>query len=114
MTFLYYILLVLHFIGWGIVLGGTVTNLRKPRIVPGVLHGALTALISGILMVGLAEGVLDLDVNQMKIGIKLIIALVLTGLIIWTGRREKEPTRGTIGLVTALTTINIAIAALWR
>lgn len=114
MTFAYYLLLVLHFIGWGIVLGGTVTNLRTPRIAPGVLHGALTALISGILMVGLAEGVLDVDVNQMKIGIKLVIALVLTGLIIWTGRRETEPTRRIIGLIAALTTINIAIAALWR
>ncbi len=49
------ILVVLHLLGWAIVLGGTLVNLRAPKIAPGVLHGALTALVTGILIVGVSE-----------------------------------------------------------
>ncbi len=114
MTFVYYLLLFLHFVGWAIVLGGTVTNLRTPRLANGVLHGALTALISGILMTGVAEMGDGLpDLNYMKIGIKLVIAAVVTVLVIVAARR-KEPSRALLGSIAALTAVNIAIAALWR
>ena len=114
MTFVYYLLLFLHFVGWAIVLGGTVTNLRTPRLAPGVLHGALTALVTGVLMTGVAEmGDGMPDLNYMKIGIKLLVAAVVTVLVIVAARR-KEPTRGLIGAIAALTALNIAIAALWR
>ena len=114
MTFVFYLLLFLHFVGWAIVLGGTVTNLRTPRLAPGVLHGALTALITGILMTGVAEMSDDLGTpNHMKIGVKLVIAVVITVLVIMAARR-KEPSRALIGSIAALTAVNIAIAALWR
>ncbi|WP_413452213.1 hypothetical protein AA0Y32_11950 [Georgenia phoenicis] len=114
MTVVYYLLLFLHFVGWAIVLGGTVTNLRTPRLAPGVLHGALTALLTGILMTGVAEMSDDLpSLNYMKIGIKLVIAAVITALVI-VANRKKEPSRALIGSIAALTALNIAIAALWR
>ncbi|WP_324649668.1 hypothetical protein [Georgenia sp. H159] len=113
MTFVYYLLLFLHFVGWAIVLGGTVTNLRTPKLATGVLHGVLTALITGILMVGVAEAALDFDVNHMKIGIKLVVAAVVTALVV-VASRKKDPSRALIGSIAALTTLNIAIAALWR
>ncbi|MEE6280704.1 hypothetical protein [Georgenia sunbinii] len=113
MTILYNVLLVLHLVGWAIVLGGTVTNIRKPRIAPGVLHGALTALVTGILMVGVAEAALDTDINHMKIGIKLVIAAIVTVLVILAGRRKDGPTSGAVGAIAGLTVVNIAIAVLW-
>lgn len=113
MTVLYNVLLVLHLVGWAIVLGGTVTNIRKPRIAPGVLHGALTALVTGILMVGLAEGPLDYDVNHVKVAVKLIIAALVTVLVILAGRRKDGPTSGAVGLIAGLTVVNIAVAVLW-
>ncbi len=112
MDLLYSIFLVLHFLGWGIVLGGTIVNLRTPRIAPGVLHGALTALITGILLVGLAEGVLDKDIDTTKIAVKLIIAVVVTALVIVANRKEK-PSRGMVGGIAALTAVNIVVAAIW-
>jgi len=113
MTFLYYALLFLHFVGWAVVLGGTVTNLRTPRLAPGVLHGALTAFVTGILMVGIGEAVLDYDYNHMKIGIKLAVAAVVVALTVIASRR-KDPSRRLIGAIALLTTLNIALAAMWR
>lgn len=114
MTAVYYLLLFLHFVGWAIVLGGTVTNLRTPRLAPGVLHGALTALVTGVLMTGVAEMGDGLpDLNYMKVGIKLVIAVVITALVV-VASRKKDPSRALIGSIAALTALNIAIAALWR
>lgn len=112
MDVLYSILLLLHFLGWAIVLGGTLVNIGTPRIAPGVLHGVLTALITGLLMTGLAEGPLDKDINNIKIGIKLVIAVVITVMVILAARKEK-PSKGEVGTISGLTAINIAIAALW-
>ena len=46
MDLVYNVLVVLHLIGWAIVLGGTLVNLRTPKIATGVLHGILTALVT--------------------------------------------------------------------
>jgi hypothetical protein len=114
MTVVYYLLLFLHLVGWAIVLGGTVTNLRTPRLAPGVLHGVLTALVTGVLMTGVAEMGDGLpDLSYPKIGTKLVIAVAVTALVV-VASRKKEPSRGLIGAIAALTTLNVAIAALWR
>ena len=107
------IFLVIHMIGWAIVLGGTLTSMREPRIAKGVTHGALTALVAGIILVGLAE-MGDGDVNHIKIGVKLVVALVITVMTIWGSRNEEKVTTGFLGGVAGLTVLNIAIAVLWR
>ena len=45
-----------------------------------MLHGVLTQLVTGVLLVGLAEGVdsLDRSVDRTKIGVKLVVTLVIT------------------------------------
>jgi hypothetical protein len=107
------ILLVIHMIGWAIVLGATVTNLRPPRIAKGVTHGALTALVAGILLVGVAE-MGDRDVDNVKIAVKLVVALAVTALAIYGARREERATTALVGSVAGLTVLNIAVAVLWR
>ncbi|MFC4554329.1 hypothetical protein [Georgenia faecalis] len=114
MATLYSVLVVLHLIGWAIVLGGTLTNLRPPRIAKGVLHGALTALVTGLLLVGLASGPLDYDLNHVKIGVKLVIAVVVTALVVVASRRKERVTTGMVGSIAALTAVNVALAVLWR
>jgi hypothetical protein len=109
------VLVVLHLIGWAIVLGGTLVNLRTPKIATGVLHGALTALITGILIVGVAEMSDDLrDPNMVKIAVKLVIALVVTALVVVGQRRPEKVTTGYLGAIAGLTALNVAIAVLWR
>ncbi|SED65763.1 hypothetical protein [Ruania alba] len=114
MEIVYGILLVLHLIGWALVLGGAVYGMRPVSLNKGMLHGILTALIAGILMVGLASAGLAADEpNNIKIGVKLVIALVVTGLIIFGNRNSEKVTRGYLGAIAGLTTVNIAIAVLW-
>lgn len=109
------VLVVLHLLGWAIVLGGTLVNLRTPKIATGVLHGALTALVTGILIVGVSEMSDDLrDPNMVKIGVKLVIALVVTGLVVLGQRRPEKVTTGFLGAIAGLTALNVAIAVLWR
>jgi len=111
---LFDLVLVLHLVGWAIVLGGTLTNLRTPKIAVGVLHGALTALVTGIVMVGLAEsGAVDEDFSMAKFGTKLVIALVVTGLVVVGGRKPERVTRQLVGAIAGLTLVNVAIAVLW-
>ena len=114
MKLFFNILLVLHLLGWAIVLGGTLTNLRTPKIAAGVLHGALTALVTGIVMVGLAEsGAVDENFSMAKFGVKLIIALVVTGLVVVGTRKPERVTRQLVGAIAGLTVVNVAIAVLW-
>jgi len=115
METLYNLLVVLHLVGWAIVLGGTLVNLRTPKIATGVLHGILTALVTGILLVGIASASDDVhDPNTTKISVKLVVALVVTGLVVYGTRRPEKVTRGLVGAIAGLTVVNVAIAVLWR
>ena len=94
MDTLYDILLVLHLLGWAVVLGGAVASLRKPVIPRGMLHGILTALVTGVAMVGLASSGLAADEpDNVKIAVKLLIALAVTALVVLGGRRERVEQR---------------------
>lgn len=108
------LLVVLHLLGWAIVLGGTLTNLRTPRIAPGVLHGVLTALVTGVAMVGLASsGVVDENFDNVKIAVKLFVAIVATGLVLFGVNRPERVTRGLVGAIAGLVVINVSVAVLW-
>ena len=114
MTVVYHLLLVLHLIGWAIVLGGSLTRLAKPAIATGMLHGILTALVTGIAMVGIASsGLVDEHVDNAKFGIKLVIALVVTALVVIGTRTPSKADRRLVGSIAGLTIANIAIAVLW-
>lgn len=116
MNIIFNILLVLHLLGWAIVLGGVLTNLRTPRIAPGVLHGALTALITGIALVGLlSSGLTDHDEepNSLKFAIKLLVAVVVTGLVLVGNNRPERVTRPLLGAIAGLVVLNVGIAVLW-
>ncbi|HEY5515572.1 MAG TPA: hypothetical protein VIK12_05130 [Pengzhenrongella sp.] len=108
------ILLVLHLLGWALVLGGTLTNLRTPRIAPGVLHGILTALVTGIVMAGLiSSGATDEDPNNPKFAVKLVVAAVATGLVIFGSTRPERVTRRLLLGIAVLVVLNVSIAVLW-
>jgi hypothetical protein len=115
MKLLFDVLLFLHLVGWAIVLGGTIVTLRDARLPKGALHGILTALVTGILMVGLAESSDELrDPDSAKMIVKLVVALVVTGLVVYGVRKPEKVTRGLAGAILGLTVVNVAIAAIWR
>lgn len=82
------ILLTLHLIGMAIIVGGYFTVIRSPRVVPGMLHAAYLQLITGLLLMGLAE-MGDGSVNHVKIGIKLVIAILVTVFVFIGNKKQK-------------------------
>lgn len=113
METLYDILLVLHLLGWAVVLGGAVASMRAPAIPRGMAHGILTALVTGIAMVGLASSGLAADEpDNAKIAVKLVIALAVTVLVVLGGRRSRVTT-GYLGAIAGLTVVDVVVAVLW-
>lgn len=107
------ILVVLHLISWAIVFGGALVSLRDPKLPKGVFHGALMALLTGILLVGVYEMADIADINHIKIGVKLIIAGVITALAAYGAFNQEKVTRGFLGALAGLTAVNVALAVLW-
>ncbi|PJE94771.1 hypothetical protein CUT44_26820 [Streptomyces carminius] len=106
----------LHIIGIGALLGGFMTQMKvmgagEARIVPAMLHGALTMLVTGVLLVGFNE-MDDQAVNNVKIAVKLAVLVVILVLVYVKRDEEKLPAPlfGTVGL---LTIANILIATMW-
>ncbi|MFI8350935.1 hypothetical protein [Streptomyces sp. NPDC085596] len=116
MTVLIHVFVGLHIIGIAALLGGFLTQMKAmgrgtARFVPAMLHGAITMLVTGVVLVGLNEAD-GHHVNNIKIGIKLALLIVILGLV-YVKRDEETVDKGMFGLVGALTTANIFIAVLW-
>lgn len=87
---------------------------KNPRTLnPGVMHAALTALIAGIVLVGL-HGVVkpDEELNHVVVGIKFIFLLIILVLGYVNLKKPTLPKNVWLTMIT-LTTTNILIAS-WR
>lgn len=106
--------LVLHFVGLASLLGGFLVQLKPPvKVVnAAMVHGALTQLVTGIALVGLETALEPDGLNYVKITVKLVILLVITGLVFRYRNIEQAPT-GVWGAIGGLTVANVAIAVLW-
>ncbi len=121
MDFLYNVFVALHFIGWAIVLGGYLASLRSPGLYKGVFHGALTALVAGIAMVGIGEASVwgDGGPDMAKIGVKLGVALVIAVLAFVAKRQGDKAADGAVApgvkhAIGGLTVLNVLVAVFWN
>ena len=117
MSVLYNIVVVIHLLGMAAVVGGYLTVLRQPRVLGIMRDGAGTALLAGIVLVGLAESdAVDKDLNHAKMGVKLVVALVVLALAIVGAKRDREgkDTALLAHLVGGLAILNVVVAAVWR
>ncbi|MGF1646323.1 MAG: hypothetical protein ACFCVF_05320 [Kineosporiaceae bacterium] len=107
------LVVVLHLVGMAGVVGGWLAHVRRPQVVPVMLHGALTALVTGILLVGLAyaRGEGD-DVDNVKITFKLAVALAVT-VLLWVNRRREDVPGPLVHLIGGLGVLNVTVAVLW-
>ena len=115
MEFLYNLIVVLHFVGLASLLGGVIVQMSSAEkgVNPAMLHGALTQLVTGVLLVGLAEsGAVDEDLDMTKISVKLLVVLVITALA-FIGRKKPLPQKGLWATIGALTLLNVVIAVFW-
>lgn len=76
-----------------------------------MLHGAFTMLVTGVALVGLNQAD-DQPVNNVKIGLKLALLIVILGLV-YVKRDDETVDKRLFGLVGLFTTANIFIAVLW-
>lgn len=116
MNVLLNVFVALHVIGIAALLGGFLTQMKAmgagtARMVPGMLHGALTMLVTGMALVGLnqAQGS---AVDNVKIGAKLALLVIVLGLV-YVKRDDERAGKGPFAAVGALTTANVFIAVLW-
>ncbi|RSS81620.1 hypothetical protein [Streptomyces sp. WAC06614] len=107
----------LHIIGIAALLGGFLGQMKAmgtgtARFTPGMLHGALTMLLTGMVLVGLRE----MDggsLHHVKIGVKLAVLFVVLALV-YVKRDEERVEKALFGAVGGLTVANIFIALLWH
>ena len=119
--FILHSFLVLHFIGLASLLGGFLTQMKAmgkglAAIVPAMVHGAWTMLITGVLMVGAREWMAvmawDDPLNHMKIGVKSLVVTLILVLVIHFKKKQTVSAKafGAIGLLTIL---NVVLAVFW-
>lgn len=115
------VLVILHLVGMAAVLGGFLTQMKAmakkaARIVPVMVHGAWTALITGILLVGVAQWRIGMganfEVDHTKIAVKSIIAAVILVLVI-INRKKDNVNTPIFGAIGALTLTNLVLAVIW-
>jgi protein-S-isoprenylcysteine O-methyltransferase Ste14 len=108
----------LHIIGIAALLGGFLTQLPvmgnsggHVRFVPGMLYGALTMLVTGVALTGIAHAD-DHHPSSVKLGVKLAVLIVILGLV-YVKRDEERVDPRAFAAVGVLTAVNIFIAVLW-
>lgn len=111
------VILALHIIGVAALLGGVLYQIRAiregtARVLPAILHGAWTMLVTGVLLVGL-QYPLGHDVNNVKIAVKLAVLLAI--IVIALVHRKRENLAGwVLPALGGLTVANVVIATVWR
>jgi hypothetical protein len=114
-------LVVLHLVGLSALLGGFLVQIKALRaktaeILPAMVHGAWTALVTGLLLVGVREWELAMgggeDLDHSKIAIKTVVVLIIVVLVML--KRKQKPVSGAIlGTVAGLTLLNVVLAVFW-
>ncbi len=115
MTFALSLLVFLHVLGAAAIFGGWLANFKTPTVNIWQWYGALLQLVTGLALVGLVEAQGG-DLNHIKIGVKVVIALGIA-VAAFIGRKKvksgEEVSTGIAHAVGGLALINIAIAVIW-
>ena len=106
-------LLVVHLMGFAALFGGAVVQVRdEVKVVnTAMLYGAMTQVVSGLLLVGVLEGQ-DVSVDRAKYAVKLVVALVVA-VLCWVNRSKVRVPGGLFNGIIALTIADVVIAVSW-
>ncbi len=78
-----------------------------------MVHGSLTSLVTGLLLVGLSYPLFDGEnIDNAKITVKLVVALVIA-VLVWVNRRKDAVPKGLLHGIGALALLNVTVAVLW-
>ena len=108
------LLVLAHLLGMAAIVGSAVFVARG-RVTPALLWGARAQVVTGLLLVGLAE-MGDDPVNHAKVGVKLLVALAVAACAEIAGAKARKGEGERPQLVQAagwLAVLNTAVAVLW-
>ena len=105
------VLLTAHLLGFAVLFGGLFVQFGQAdrTITPMIRWGARIVFLAGLLLVGVLESDDDITVNHAKIGIKLVIAFVVVGLVEANGRKPRL-SEAVYYAILGLTTVNVLVA----
>jgi hypothetical protein len=108
------IVFYLHLIGFALLLGGAVAQYLsgRLRINVAMLGGAVTQVVTGLILAvpfGLEP---DEKLNNTKLAVKLVIALMILAMTFFPRKREKV-NRGHFLAIIGLTLVNAGVAVFW-
>jgi hypothetical protein len=111
------ILLSLHFLGLALIVGAFFIQMRKKSdfAVTAVLTGAIAQVVTGLALVGVREAS-DLEVDHVKIAVKLGISLVVLVAAIVATIVQKRGGRVApwFHVAGGLAVVNVFVAVIWR
>jgi hypothetical protein len=118
MAVVYDLLVVLHLLGMAALVGGWLATTRGIGASEVMAWGARAQVLTGVVLVGLAEAVdsLDKHLDMTKIGVKLVVALAAAACIeIGRGRsRRGSSSRQLVTAAGLLGVVNVLVAVLWH
>jgi len=116
MEIVFDIVVVLHFVGLALLLGAFLVQVRDPQktVTRWMWDGALTQLLTGLIMDGMISGGLLGDeekeeLNNGKIGIKLVVVLIIA-VLAFIGKKRPAPQVGLWATIGLLTLVNVVVA----
>jgi hypothetical protein len=111
-----HIILAGHFLGLAAIVGAFFVQMRaQESFATGVvLTGAITQVVTGLALVGVRQAS-DLDVNNVKIAVKLGIAVVvlIAAIVAHVQRRRGGKVKPAFHTAGGLAVVNVLVAVLW-
>jgi hypothetical protein len=105
-----HLFLVIHILGIAALLAGFFTSMKDMKtgmkVNVGVLHGAYTMLITGLVMAGVSD---PAKLNAVVISLKTI-SLTVIFFIAYTYRKKETTPKWAVPVIFLLTTLNIVLA----
>lgn len=117
MDVLRHVVVLVHLVGFAVTFGAWATELftRGFRTTRLMDYGLLVSLATGLILA--APWPAGYEPNYVKIGVKLVILLVLTGLVGSSNARRKrtgnEPPRAVFAAVGILSLVAAGIGVVW-
>lgn len=117
--------LVLHFIGLAAVIGSFLFQVRRKGGFDTfwIITGLIAQLVTGLTLMGIVDATTHGGANHIKLGIKLVIAVIALVLALIARARQKRAGAGTAPAKAALpffhsagalAIVNVIIAVFWH
>ncbi len=117
MTFVYNVVLTLHFLGMALLVGGFFAQMSSsPRLVSHWMRdGVLTQLLTGMALAGMSGAKVGTETqfDSAAVGTKLLITLVITGIVLYGMRQDDDKQQPFWAAAGALALVNVLVAVFW-